>query len=166
MIYYASLETPIGCLLIAKSQLGICKISLPSKSDSSFFHWLEDHFPKKKLIEDSFFLSIELEQLRDYFLGKRKNFSLSLDLHTTIFQKKTLEKVTAIAFGETASYKQIAERIKNPKAVRAVGNANGSNPIPIVIPCHRVVANDGSLGGYGGGLPMKKWLLQHEKSHL
>ena len=84
----------------------------------------------------------------------------------TNFSIKTLRAVSTISFGETASYKQIAAEIKNPKAVRAVGSANGRNPIPIIIPCHRIISNDGTLGGYSGGLYIKDWLLKHENSHL
>ncbi len=162
MITYASLNTPIGRLLMAKTGRGICKISLPSEHDSSFFHWLKDRFPEEDIIEDSESLSDEISQLQQYFNSERTEFTFPLDLRTTPFRKKTLQKVADIPFGETASYKDIAVQINKEKAVRAVGSANGSNPIPIVIPCHRVIAHDGSLGGYGGGLPTKKWFLKHE----
>ncbi len=162
MITYVALETPIGRLLMAKTGRGVCKISLPSEHDSSFFHWLKDRFPEEEIVEDSDSLSNEIHQLQQYFDGKQSEFTFSLDLRTTPFRNKALQKVAKIPFGKTASYKDIAVQINNEKAVRAVGSANGSNPIPIVIPCHRVIAHDGSLGGYGGGLPMKKWLLKHE----
>ena len=162
MITYAALDTPIGRLLIAKTGSGLCKISLPSKNDSSFFHWLKDHFPKEKIVENADSLSVEINQLQQYFDGERSKFTFSLDLRTTPFRNNTLQKVAKIPFGKTASYKDIAVQINNKKAVRAVGSANAWNPIPIVIPCHRVIAHNGSLGGYGGGLPMKKWLLKHE----
>ena len=162
MITYAALDTPIGRLLMAKAGGGVCKINLPSKHDSSFFHWLKDHFPEEKIIEDADSLSVEINQLQQYFDGKRSEFTFSFDLRTTPFRNKALEKVAKIPFGKTASYKDIAVQINNKKAVRAVGSANAWNPIPIVIPCHRVIAHDGSLGGYGGGLTMKKWLLKHE----
>ena len=162
MITYAALDTPIGRLLIAKTGSGLCKISLPSKNDSSFFHWLKDHFPKEEIVENADSLSVEINQLQQYFDGERSEFTFSLDLRTTPFRNNTLQKVAKIPFGKTASYKDIAVQINNKKAVRAVGSANAWNPIPIVIPCHRVIAHNGSLGGYGGGLKMKKWLLKHE----
>ena len=147
---------------MAKTGDGVCKINLPSKRDSSFFHWLKDHFPKEKIVENADSLSVEINQLQQYFDGERSEFTFSLDLRTTPFRNNTLQKVAKIPFGKTASYKDIAVQINNKKAVRAVGSANAWNPIPIVIPCHRVIAHNGSLGGYGGGLPMKKWLLKHE----
>ena len=147
---------------MAKTGDGVCKINLPSKHDSSFFHWLKDHFPKEEIVENTDSLSVEINQLQQYFDGERSEFTFSLDLRTTPFRNITLQKVAKIPFGKTASYKDIAVQINNKKAVRAVGSANAWNPIPIVIPCHRVIAHNGSLGGYGGGLPMKKWLLKHE----
>lgn len=166
MITYASLNTPIGRLLIAKTPHGVCKINLPSKTDGSFFQWIVDHFPEEEVIEDRDSLREERNELQEYFDGERRTFTLPLDLKTTQFREKTLHQVAKIPFGKTASYKEIAEQINNAKAVRAVGSANGSNPLPIVIPCHRVIAHDGTLGGYGGGLSMKNWLLEHEGCHL
>tara|TARA_Y100000590_G_scaffold298319_1_gene336331 strand:- start:12874 stop:13386 length:513 start_codon:yes stop_codon:yes gene_type:complete len=166
VITYASLDTPIGKLLIAKTSLGVCKISLQSENDSTFFQWILDIFPKEEMVENSNALQDELNELREYFDGVRENFTFPIDLRTTQFQEKALKKVAEIPFGKTASYKEIAERMNNAKAVRAVGSANGRNPVPIVIPCHRVIAHDGTLGGFGGGLPMKKWLLKHERSPL
>ena len=89
-------------------------------------------------------------------------FSLNIDIHLPSFYKKSLTKVAEIPFGETTSYKSIAIKIGNPNASRAVGNANANNPLPIIIPCHRVIANDGSIGGYGGGLKTKRFLLELE----
>ena len=166
MITYASLDTPIGRLLIAKTLRGVFKISLPSESDGTFFQWISNLLPREEVIEDRNALLNERKELREYFYDIREKFTFPIDLKTTKFRKKALAKVAEIPFGKTASYKDIAERMNNPKAVRAVGSANGSNPIPIVIPCHRVIAHDGTLGGFGGGLPMKKWLLEHERCPL
>ena len=162
MIIYASLDTPIGRLLIAKTPRGVCKISLPSETDDIFFQWILDMFPKEERVEDNNALQDERKELREYFDGVRKKFSFPVDLRTTQFREKALGKVAEIPFGKTASYKEVAKWMNNSKAVRAVGSANSSNPVPIVIPCHRVIAQDGTLGGFGGGLPMKKWLLEHE----
>jgi methylated-DNA-[protein]-cysteine S-methyltransferase len=104
------------------------------------------------------------KQLEQYFDGKRRNFSLELQLEGTDFQKKVWEQLQNIPFGETASYKDIALAIGNEKAVRAVGGANGKNNIAIIIPCHRVIGADGDLVGFGGGLWRKIWLLNHEKN--
>jgi methylated-DNA-[protein]-cysteine S-methyltransferase len=102
------------------------------------------------------------EQLDAYFAGELEDFDLTLAPHGTPFQMRVWDELTKIPFGETISYSELARRLGDPKLVRAVGLANGRNPISIVIPCHRVIGADGSLVGYGGGLERKKWLLEHE----
>jgi methylated-DNA-[protein]-cysteine S-methyltransferase len=102
------------------------------------------------------------EQLDGYFAGELDAFALELAPHGTPFQMRVWDKLTRIPFGETISYSELARRLGDPKLVRAVGLANGRNPISIIIPCHRVIGADGSLVGYGGGLERKKWLLEHE----
>lgn len=104
-------------------------------------------------------------QLNEYFAGNRSEFDLPLSPLGTPFQMKVWKQLQKIPHGKTRSYKDIATSIRNPKAVRAVGGANGKNPITIVIPCHRVVTNDGKIGGYGGGIWRKEWLLEHERKH-
>ena len=101
-------------------------------------------------------------QIDEYFQGKRREFQLRLRLEGTEFQKRVWRELMKIPYGETASYKDIAEAIANPRAVRAVGQANHRNPVAIVVPCHRVIGQDGNLTGYGGGLWRKEWLLRHE----
>jgi methylated-DNA-[protein]-cysteine S-methyltransferase len=103
------------------------------------------------------------EQLDGYFAGERQDFGLALAPHGTAFQLRVWEELTRIPFGETISYSELARRLGDPKLVRAVGLANGRNPISIIIPCHRVIGADGSLVGYGGGLERKQWLLEHEE---
>jgi methylated-DNA-[protein]-cysteine S-methyltransferase len=105
-----------------------------------------------------------LTQLAEYFRGERHEFSLKLAPEGTAFQKAVWRQLTAIPYGQTVSYLDIARLIGNEKAIRAVGAANGQNPIAIIVPCHRVIGSDGSLTGYGGGLWRKAWLLNHEKS--
>lgn len=104
-------------------------------------------------------------ELDEYFQGKRKTFDIPLRTHGTPFQEKVWAALRAIPYGEVRSYKEVAEAIGHPKAYRAVGMANNANPIFIIVPCHRVIGSDGSLTGYGGGLPMKKALLSLEKKH-
>lgn len=103
-----------------------------------------------------------LEQLGEYFAGRRRSFDLELAMHGTAFQLATWRALQAIPWGTTLSYAQVARAVGSPRAMRAVGGANGANPLPIVVPCHRVVAADGTLGGYSGGLANKRWLLAHE----
>ena len=102
------------------------------------------------------------EQLKSYFAGKLTRFSLPIDINGTAFQKKVWRELAKIAFGKTLSYLEIAERLANPGAVRAVGNANGRNPLTLILPCHRVIGANGKLTGYAGGTARKKWLLRHE----
>lgn len=104
-------------------------------------------------------------ELDEYFQGKRKTFDIPLRTHGTPFQEKVWAALRAIPYGEVRSYKEVAEAIGHPKAYRAVGMANNANPIFIIVPCHRVIGSDGSLTGYGGGLPMKKALLSLEKGN-
>lgn len=111
-------------------------------------------------------LQLLCEELGQYFAGIRQSFDLPFSLHSTPFNERVWQQVSAIPYGETRTYAQIAAKIDAPLAVRAVGRANGLNPLAIVIPCHRVLGSDGSLTGYGGGLERKKALLELEKSGL
>jgi len=106
-----------------------------------------------------------IEQLRAYFAGELRDFELTLDMQGTEFQKRVWGELQNIPYGETRSYSFVANTIGAPKAVRAVGAANGRNPVPIVVPCHRVIGAGGSLTGYGGGLPLKRFLLDMEARH-
>lgn len=103
-----------------------------------------------------------LNQLDEYFMGKRKTFSVALHLIGTEFQRRVWNELLTIPFGVTRSYLSVAEALGDRNAVRAVGTANGQNPVSIIVPCHRVIGSDGSLTGYGGGLWRKEWLLNHE----
>jgi methylated-DNA-[protein]-cysteine S-methyltransferase len=116
-------------------------------------------------VDNAAFVEV-VDQLQSYFAGERKNFELDLVLEGTDFQKKVWTALQEIPYGETISYKKLAETVGSPKGVRAVGAANGANPIPIIIPCHRVIGHDGSLTGFGGGLPLKKQLLELESNQL
>jgi methylated-DNA-[protein]-cysteine S-methyltransferase len=105
-----------------------------------------------------------LSQLNEYFSGKRREFELPLDLHGTEFQVAAWKSLARIPFGRTSSYGEQAASIGRPTAVRAIGGANGRNPVAVILPCHRVIGANGSLTGFGGGLEVKKWLLQHEQT--
>ncbi len=125
-------------------------------------------FLKKKTKPDSALPPVmreALKQLDEYFAGKRKDFTVKLILQGTDFQKRVWEHLRKIPYASTSSYKDVARAIGNEKAVRAVGGANGRNNIGIIVPCHRVIAHDGTLGGFGGGLWRKEWLLKHEKKY-
>ncbi|MCF8243321.1 MAG: methylated-DNA--[protein]-cysteine S-methyltransferase [Melioribacteraceae bacterium] len=106
-----------------------------------------------------------LKQLHEYFKGRRKRFTVDLDLDGTTFQKRVWSELLVIPYGKTLTYLDIAMALGDMKSIRAVGTANGRNKIPIIIPCHRVIGTDGSLTGYAGGIWRKKWLLDHEKDY-
>jgi methylated-DNA-[protein]-cysteine S-methyltransferase len=156
--HYTWFESPVGPLLLAGSDQGLKLVSFATGKHAAAIdpEWKENNSAFTKVIA----------QLRAYFAGKRKTFELPLLFEGTDFQKRVWTALCSIPYGETISYKQLAERIGNPKAVRAVGAANGANPIPIIVPCHRVIGNDGSLTGFGGGLPLKKRLLELESRQL
>ena len=110
--------------------------------------------------------NVGVSQLQQYFAGERTEFDLPLAPNGTTFQKQVWKALCSIGYGETCSYGEIANAIKNPKAVRAVGAANGKNPLTIVVPCHRIIGRDGSLTGYASGVERKSWLLNHESESL
>lgn len=121
--------------------------------------------PQKALLQTTELLSIATIQLDEYFQGKRTTFSLPFKLTGTPFQLAVWKELQNIPYGQTTSYKEIAQKINKPKACRAVGMANNKNPLPIIIPCHRVIGSNGKLIGYAGGLKLKNYLLELEKSH-
>ena len=153
-MYYCYLDTPIGDLLLAGDDDALSLVGFPQGS------MRHDPDPDWKYNEKPF--AAAREQLQEYFAGSRKNFDLPLHLSGTEFQVQVLEELQRIPYGETTSYGDIAQRIGRPKAVRAVGAANGRNPIPIIIPCHRVIGSSGHLTGFGGGLDTKEALLRLE----
>lgn len=121
--------------------------------------------PQKALLQTTELLSMATIQLDEYFQGKRTTFSLPFKLTGTPFQLAVWKELQNISYGQTTSYKEIAQKINKPKACRAVGMANNKNPLPIIIPCHRVIGSNGKLIGYAGGLKLKNYLLELEKSH-
>lgn len=156
-MYYRYLETPIGDLLLAGDEDGLSLVSFPEGS------MRRDPEPEWIYSEKPF--AEAAKQLTDYFAGSLKEFDLPLKPTGTEFQLAVLDELQKIPYGTTTSYGDIAERIGRPRAVRAVGAANGRNPLPIIIPCHRVVGSSGDLTGFGGGLPTKKALLRLEMEH-
>ena len=155
---YTQIESPVGPLLLAADEAGLREILFvrgrrPVRPDPA---WKEDKTPLKETTR----------QLRSYFAGELEEFDLPLAPQGTPFQLEVWKRLCEIPYGETISYGELARRIGNPNASRAVGLANGSNPIPIVIPCHRVIGSNGKLTGYGGGLPVKEKLLALEQKQL
>ncbi|MDX1517186.1 MAG: methylated-DNA--[protein]-cysteine S-methyltransferase [Woeseiaceae bacterium] len=156
-MYYCYMNTPIGELLLAGDDDALTMIGFPKGK------MRRDPEPDWIFNEKPFTEAVR--QLEEYFAGDRKDFDLPLRLDGTEFQLLVLEELRRIPYGETVSYRDIAKRIGRPKAMRAVGAANGRNPIPIVVPCHRVIGASGDLTGFGGGLDTKEALLRLESEH-
>ncbi len=161
-IYITKYGSPVGNLYLATSDQGLVQINLVSKKN--LLQRLTKAVPTAEIIEDDKKNQTAVQQLTEYFKKKRETFDLPLHIIGTTFFQQVWQELGNVPFGQTASYKEIAARIGNPKAVRAVGQANNRNPIPILIPCHRIIGSGGGLTGYGGGLEMKKKLLLHEGS--
>jgi methylated-DNA-[protein]-cysteine S-methyltransferase len=155
---YTYLDNRLGRLLLAADEGGVRLISFQTEKNPPE--------PEEDWIEDAHALASVVEQLEAYLDGRLEEFDLPLAPEGTDFQLQVWQELQNIPYGTTISYGELAGRIGNPKAVRAVGTANGSNPLPIVIPCHRVIGADGSLTGYGGGLEIKEALLSLEGALL
>ena len=147
-MYTDYMSTPIGVIEIQASLQGITKVIF-SASETNLVHASELTHRCK-------------QQLKEYFVGKRRIFDLPLDQQGTLFQRSIWACLKEIPFGQVVAYRDIADRVNNRKAVRAVGAANGKNLIGIIVPCHRVIGGNGTLTGYAGGLDRKAWLLEHE----
>jgi O-6-methylguanine DNA methyltransferase len=160
ILYRETVKTPLGEFLIFSTQKGVRRIFF-SIEDDNYQQWLlkvDKKFGIKELEQES----DGGKQIREYTAGTRQQFDCALDLQGTPFQRKVWETLTKIPYGTTRSYSWVANKIKKPKSVRAVGRANGDNPIPIIIPCHRIIGKNGKLTGFGGGIPLKKKLIEHE----
>lgn len=160
MLHRTTIPTPIGDLRVVASDAGIREIRMP----------LPDRGVPVRATEnpDHPILKAARRQLDEYFRGERRDFDLPLDVEGTAFQRTVWDALVQIPFGETESYGGLAERVGKPGAARAVGGANGRNPVPIVVPCHRVIGADGQMTGYAGpsedGIAIKRWLIRHERA--
>lgn len=155
MTFFTTIDSPVGPLLLAAGDDGLRTIEFhaaahPVRREDD---WQAGDHP---------LLQRARRQLDEYFAGERRTFDLPLAPRGTEFQRETWQALASIPYGSTISYAELALRVKRPKAMRAVGAANGRNPLPIVLPCHRVIGTDGSLTGFGGGLPTKQYLLELE----
>ena len=160
---YHVMSSPVGLLFLARSQKGLRYLEFMDRK--SIKRMIATHTAatpdatwEPSLLE----LKDAVEQLEGYFCGALMDFKITLDTQGSDFQRACWKELVRIPYGETRTYGQIAKAIGQPKATRAVGLANNQNPLPIIVPCHRVIGANKSLTGYGGGLPRKKWLLQHE----
>ncbi len=163
-VYLTKAESKWGTLHIASSDIGVCKIGLWNELQTETVSWLEKHFDN--IVPDYEKNKAVVDQLVDYINGNLKEFTMDIHLIGTSFQKSVWNELIKVPYGEVCSYKELAIKAGSPKGFRAVGMANNRNPIPIIIPCHRVIGSDGALVGYGGGLDMKIKLLELEGSFI
>ncbi len=166
MIKMKNIETPLGIMTAAATSKGICLLAfgeLPSSGPE--VEELSRLIDEPVKAGENRHIRALKRQLKEYFNGRRKEFSLRLVAPGTEFQKDVWKELGKIPYGTTISYHDLAKAINNPAAGRAAANASGNNRISIIIPCHRVIGSDGSLVGYGGGLTRKKWLIDHERKY-
>jgi methylated-DNA-[protein]-cysteine S-methyltransferase len=160
-VYYASCPSPIGTIWVASDKAGVCLLSFKVKEAEFLKELAEAGFPHAR--PDQAFNQGVLTEIKAYFEGKKTRFSSSLHPQGGPFEMRVWQALQKIPLGETRSYEDIAQAIGNPRACRAVGGANRRNPIPLLIPCHRVIRKDGALGGFSSGTKIKQWLLQFEQ---
>jgi methylated-DNA-[protein]-cysteine S-methyltransferase len=147
-VYYDYYESPIGLVEVGGTSESITSLNFMD-------------FPRKEY-ESHPTVGIAIQQIAEYFIGTRRKFEINISFSGTDFQKRVWRELLTVSYGQSASYQDIAKAIGRPKAVRAVGAANGRNPISLIVPCHRILGKNGKLTGYGGGLWRKEWLLKHE----
>lgn len=160
-INYTTAASPLGRLLVARTERGVCSVSL-ADSETELAKRLRREFPRARVERDRNGLSGAVRQLVRFLKGQQPRFDLPLDVRGTAFQCRVWEELLRIPYGVTRTYGDVARALGKPGAARAVGTACGSNPLPLIIPCHRVVRGSGQLGGYGLGLPRKRKLLAQE----
>ena len=159
-VHEKSVSTPVGYVVVQCSERGLSGVLLnPSARKSAGFEANGHNAAALRWVNQA------ARELEEYFDGKRQSFDIPLDVEGTPFQKKVWQALCTIPYGETRSYGDIARQVGCPRGARAVGMANHDNPVAIIVPCHRVIATGGGLGGYGGGLQMKSYLLWHERQH-
>tara|TARA_Y100001970_G_C14226333_1_gene855914 strand:+ start:18 stop:500 length:483 start_codon:yes stop_codon:yes gene_type:complete len=155
---FAIIRTPVGFLDIQTNPNAVCKIQFSQPNDISL--------PRTPQIKYSTIMRQTILELHEYFYEKRKKFDVRINISCSSFSAKVISKLKEIPFGSTVSYKDVAIELENSKAARAVGRINKYNPIAIIIPCHRVISSNGSLGGYNAGLEKKIYLLKHEGANI
>jgi O-6-methylguanine DNA methyltransferase len=158
------LETPLGIAQLYGTARGLLMVALPGEMRDFTEAWLRREARGAHFNEDATALSEARAQLAEYFAGERQVFDLALDWRGTPFQRAVWEAVCQVPYGETSTYGEIAIILGRPNAARAVGAANGANPLAPIVPCHRLIGTDGSLRGYGAGLGTKRWLIDLERS--
>lgn len=165
-VHWTSFDSRIGRIYVASTSNGVCKITIPAQTKREFTSWLSRHFPASEIVESTTGNRQIINELQRYFDQKLAKFHSHVDLIGTDFQTKVWHEVSKIRYGATISYKVLAKRVGKPGAYQGVGRANGSNPLPIIVPCHRVIGEDDKLRGYAAGVKTKEFLLRLEGALL
>lgn len=163
-LWVSSVDTPIGALRAVSSDDALIFLGLAHANGAGLHGFLTNHFPGAKRAPGSDRHAELAAELGEYFKGTRRTFSIPIALHGTEFQERVWTALQRIPYGSTCSYGELAMTLQCPRAARAVGAANGANPLPLIVPCHRVVAAGGRIGGYAGGIDLKKRLLAMERA--
>lgn len=162
MVYCTSFESKVGLIYVASTEKGVCKITIPKQNRKDFFGWLHENFDNNQVVDNKSRNKEVIDQLNRYFNGKLAKFTAPVDMRGTPFQLRVWKELSKISYGSTISYKQLARRLGTSRGFQAIGRANAANPLPIIIPCHRVLGADGSLVGYSAGIKTKEFLLKLE----
>ena len=161
-VYCTSFDSRIGRIYVASTENGIAKISVPRETRRDFIDWLKQHFNVDDIVDNRSQNKDVIDQLTRYFNGKLAQFTCPVDLFGTPFQIRVWKELLKVSYGSTITYKALARRVAAPKATQAVGRANSANPLPIIVPCHRVLGSNGALVGYSCGVKTKEFLLRLE----
>nr|WP_280642553.1 methylated-DNA--[protein]-cysteine S-methyltransferase [Gilliamella bombicola] len=160
------LTTPLGPMFVCSTNQGICLLEFVDRRMlETEFEQLQKQLKMKIIFGDNNHIKQTKKEIEEYFQGKRQHFNIKLHTPGTDFQNNVWDCLKQIPYGKLTTYKQQAEKINNPQAIRAVASANGFNRVAIIVPCHRVIGSNGELMGYGGGLERKRWLIEHEKKY-
>ncbi len=162
MVHCTSFDSKIGLIYVASTDKGVCKIAVPRQTKKDFLRWLNENFDDSEVDDNKSRNREVIEQLSRYFNGRLARFTCPIDLHGTPFQVRVWKELVKIPYGTTISYKQLARRVGTSRGFQAVGRANATNPLPIIVPCHRVLGTNGSLVGYSSGIKTKEFLLKLE----
>ncbi|HYG59326.1 MAG TPA: methylated-DNA--[protein]-cysteine S-methyltransferase [Symbiobacteriaceae bacterium] len=161
-VIIGTMDTPLGTFGAVVTHQGLARLTFPDEPLSACEAWVRRWVPGARVVPDDGRLAEVGRQLREFLSGRLQNFSVPLDMRGTPFQREVWAALRTIPYGQVCSYADIARLVGRPKAVRAVGAANGANPVPVIVPCHRVIGSNGKLTGFGGGLPLKERLLKLE----
>lgn len=165
-LYSRNIDTPIGRIAVAATPAGVCRVCFASERPENWYLWFDRYFSTLPLEQRHPVVDRAVSEIEEYFARHRQSFDVPLDLRGTEFQLRVWTELVNVPFGATTSYGELARRVGKPGGARAIGNALGRNPVPIIVPCHRVIGHDQALVGFGGGLSVKEQLLELEQARI